>query len=156
MVMAPSAILSYHEEPIHLGKVNFIDNHHGNHERDATGFASKSLVQNVLKEHIAHIDVDTCEPGKEDAFYVADMGEIYRQHLRWKMNLGRVKPFYAVKCNPDKEVLRLLAAMGTGFDCASMAEIDLVLGLGIEPSRIIYAQPCKTKSYLRHARKVGV
>jgi hypothetical protein len=25
---------------------------------------------------------------------VADMGEIYRQHLRWKMNLGRVKPFY--------------------------------------------------------------
>jgi ornithine decarboxylase len=46
--------------------------------------------------------------------------------------------------------------MGTGFDCASRAEIDLVLGLGIDPSRIIYAQPCKTKSYLRHARKVGV
>jgi len=31
-----------------------------------------------------------------------------------------------------------------------------VLGLGVAPSRIIYAQPCKTKSYLRHARKVGV
>ena len=52
--------------------------------------------------------------------------------------------------------MRLLAAMGTGFDCASRAEIDLVLSLGIDPSRIIYAQPCKTKSYLRHARKVGV
>ena len=62
----------------------------------------------------------------------------------------------AVKCNPDKEVLRLLAAMGTGFDCASKAEIDFVLSLGIDPGRIIYAQPCKTKSYLRHARKVGV
>ena len=62
----------------------------------------------------------------------------------------------AVKCNPDKEILRLLAAMGTGFDCASKAEIDLVLSLGIDPSRIIYAQPCKTKSYLRHARKAGV
>lgn len=46
--------------------------------------------------------------------------------------------------------------MGTGFDCASKAEIDLVLSLGIDPSRIIYAQPCKTKSYLRHAAKVGV
>jgi ornithine decarboxylase len=46
--------------------------------------------------------------------------------------------------------------MGTGFDCASKAEIDLVLGLGVDPSRIIYAQPCKTKSYLRHAAKVGV
>lgn len=32
----------------------------------------------------------------------------------------------------------------------------MVLNLGVPPSRIIYAQPCKTKSYLRHARKVGV
>lgn len=53
-------------------------------------------------------------------------------------------------------MLRLLAKLGTGFDCASRAEIDMVLGLGVAPSRIIYAQPCKTKSYLRHARKVGV
>jgi len=53
-------------------------------------------------------------------------------------------------------VLRLLAKLGTGFDCASRAEIDLVLDLGVDPSRIIYAQPCKTKSYLRHARRVGV
>jgi ornithine decarboxylase len=96
MVMAPSAILSYHEESINFDKVDFIDNHRDDHESDATGFASKSLVQKVLKEHIAHIDVDTCEPGEEDAFYVADMGEIYRQHLRWKMNLGRVKPFYGM------------------------------------------------------------
>jgi hypothetical protein len=50
----------------------------------------------VLKEHIARIDADTCEPGEEDAFYVADLGEVYRQHLRWKMNLGRVKPFYGM------------------------------------------------------------
>ena len=61
-----------------------------------------------------------------------------------------------MKCNPDKEVLRLLANLGTGFDCASRAEIDLVLSLGVPPSRVIFAQPCKTKSYLRHARKFGV
>ena len=53
-------------------------------------------------------------------------------------------------------VLRLLAKMGTGFDCASKAEIELVLGLGVHPSRIIYAQPCKTKSYIRYAAQVGV
>lgn len=53
-------------------------------------------------------------------------------------------------------MLRLLATLGAGFDCASKAEIDLVLSLDVDPSRIIYAQPCKTKSYLRHARKQGV
>ncbi len=61
-----------------------------------------------------------------------------------------------MKCNPDPEVLRLLAALGTGFDCASKVEIEQVLKLGIDPSRIIYAQPCKTKSYVRFAAEQGV
>ena len=61
-----------------------------------------------------------------------------------------------MKCNPDPQVLRLLAALGTGFDCASKAEIEQVLRLGVDPSRIIYAQPCKTKSYIRYAAKEGI
>jgi ornithine decarboxylase len=63
----------------------------------------------------------------------------------------------AVKCNPDPYVLRLLAALGTGFDCASHGEIAQVLGVGgIEPSRIIYANPCKAASFLRNAQRAGV
>ena len=106
MVMAPSALIDYPESTNFVNKINLIDNHHGDDETTATGFAAKSLIRRVLKEHIARIDVDTCEPGEEDAFYVADLGEFYRQHLRWKMNLGRVKPFYGMcdslfnlKCN---------------------------------------------------------
>ena len=53
-------------------------------------------------------------------------------------------------------MLRLLAGLGTGFDCASKAEIEQVLNLGVDPSRIIYAQPCKTKSYVRFAAERGV
>ena len=49
-----------------------------------------------------------------------------------------------------------MAQLGNGFDCASKTEIDLALKTGIDPSRIIYAQPCKTKSYLRYASEVGV
>ena len=62
----------------------------------------------------------------------------------------------AVKCNPDAEVLRLLAALGAGFDCASKAEIEQILKLGVSPSRIIYAQPCKTKSHVRYAAQQNV
>ena len=61
-----------------------------------------------------------------------------------------------MKCNPDPKVLRLLAELGNGFDCASKAEIEQVLNLGVDPSRIIYAQPCKTKSYVRYAAQHGV
>ncbi|KAI4093216.1 MAG: hypothetical protein LQ348_002446 [Seirophora lacunosa] len=127
------------------------------HPQDRDGVkCGKTLVQSALKDRVRDIDTDGCSPGEEDAFFVADVGEVYRQHLRWKMNLKRVKPHYAVKCNPDTEVLRLLAALGTGFDCASKAEIEQVLTLGVDPSRIIYAQPCKTKSYVRYAAEHGV
>ena len=62
----------------------------------------------------------------------------------------------AVKCNPDPQVLRLLSGLGAGFDCASKAEIEQVLRLGVSPQRIIYAQPCKTKSFIRYAANEGV
>jgi len=63
----------------------------------------------------------------------------------------------AVKCNPDPYVIRLLAALGTGFDCASNGEISQVLGVGgIDPARIIFANPCKAVSFVRSAAKMGV
>lgn len=57
----------------------------------------------------------------------------------------------AVKCNPDLKVLKLLARLGTGFDCASKKEMDLVMSLGVSPSRIVYAHPCKAASFVRYA-----
>ncbi|KAK4918957.1 Ornithine decarboxylase, partial [Elasticomyces elasticus] len=143
-----------HNYHINYDKDNNIVNYGESNE--SKQYAARELVKKMMYERIAQIDTDVCAPGDEDAFYVADLGEVYRQHMRWKANLPRVKPFYAVKCNPDEEVIKLLARLGSGFDCASKAEIDLVLGLGVDPSRIIYAQPCKTKSYLRHAAQVGV
>lgn len=118
--------------------------------------APKQLIGDTLKERVENIDHDICESGDEDAFFVADLGEVYRQHMRWKMNLPRVKPFYAVKCNPDSQVIRLLSELGTGFDCASKAEIEQVLKMDVDPARIIYAQPCKTNSYVRFAKTHGV
>ncbi|KAI9930976.1 Ornithine decarboxylase [Aspergillus wentii] len=166
MVMAPTACVPV--EPVCLttkhcqDKIDYsrddnsLVNIAGGDEPSQARLAAKALVLNVLKKRAAEVNTDHCGPGDEDAFYVADMGEVYRQHLRWKLNLGRVKPFFAVKCNPDPEVIRLMAQLGNGFDCASKTEIDLALGSGVDPSRIIYAQPCKTKSYLRYASRMGV
>ncbi|KAF7375642.1 Ornithine decarboxylase [Mycena sanguinolenta] len=96
------------------------------------------------------------DPDAERAFFVADLGQVYAQHLRWQACLPDILPFYAVKCNPDPYVLRLLAALGTGFDCASNGEISQILDIGVDPSRIIYANPCKAVSFVRNAGKLGV
>jgi hypothetical protein len=59
--------------------------------------ASKRLIGEAFQARINQIDADSCAVGDEDAFYVADLGQVYRQHLRWKANLGRVIPHYG-KC----------------------------------------------------------
>lgn len=97
------------------------------------------------------------DPRLDEPFYVVDLGDICRKVKLWRLKLPRVQPFYAIKCNPLPEVLQTLAHFGLGFDCASKNEIDTVLEeTGIDPSRIIYANPCKTKSFIRHARSRGV
>ena len=55
----------------------------------------------------------------------------------------------AVKCNSDPLLLRIFAALGGGFDCASKNEIAIMLNLGVNPSRIIYAHTCKQISHIK-------
>lgn len=93
---------------------------------------------------------------QERSFYVADMFDIYNKHMKWCQLMPRVKPFYAVKSNSLPQIVSFLASLGTGFDCASKQEIDQVLSLGVHPDRIIYANPCKTKSFIKHAYSVNV
>ncbi|KZP10478.1 hypothetical protein FIBSPDRAFT_963085 [Athelia psychrophila] len=97
------------------------------------------------------------EPDAEAAFFVADLSQVYLQHQRWKRCLPDITPHYAIKCNPDPYILRLLAGLGAGFDCASAGEINQVLDIGgIDPSRIIFANPCKAAFFIRSAARSGV
>lgn len=90
------------------------------------------------------------------SFYVADLGEVERQYAAWMECLPQVRPYYAIKCNPSPGMLTTINALGGGFDCASKAEIEAVLHLGIDASDIIYANPCKPESHLRFAKESGV
>lgn len=87
---------------------------------------------------------------------IKDLGVVRRQYYRWESNLPKVRPFYAIKCNPDPMILETLAAQGAGFDCATSAEIKLALSTGAAPEEIIFANPVKTVSDIAFARSMGV
>ncbi len=73
--------------------------------------------------------------------------------------LPRVRIFYAVKCNPDMNVLRTIAKFGAGFDVASASEINMVSKVVPRKqlaSRTIYANPVKQVSHVCHANRVGI
>lgn len=100
------------------------------------------------------------------SFLVTNLNCVVHQLKQWRAELPMVEPFYAVKCNPDHSIIRLLASMGCNFDCATMGEVDLVLnGLGDALSfgpngkagtGIVYANPAKMQHMLEFAINNGV
>uniref|UniRef100_A0A672YDX8 ornithine decarboxylase n=1 Tax=Sphaeramia orbicularis TaxID=375764 RepID=A0A672YDX8_9TELE len=92
----------------------------------------------------------------EVSFHVANLDDLHQKHIRWLRTLPRVKPFYAVKCNSTPAVIRMLSTLGTGFDCASKGEIELVLSLGVTPEKIIFAHTTKPQSHIKYASTRGV
>ncbi|OQE15895.1 hypothetical protein PENSTE_c026G08381 [Penicillium steckii] len=124
------------------------------------GSYGPSIEENLIEDAIhSRLEILRNIPygHKHDApFFVANMNQIVEQHQRWRNALPNIHPFYAVKCNPDPKLLRLLADMDVNFDCASLAEIEQVLKMGIDPSRVIFANPCKAPSALDMATRRGI
>lgn len=116
---------------------------------DFTLLQSKGSVRQVVDELLK-------SPVREDPFHVLDLDDVVQKHLTWLRQMPRVRPFYAVKCNDDPYILETLACLGTGFDCASKAEIRKVLNLGVEPDRIIFAHPVKSNEALLFAKEKRV
>ncbi|KAM6917628.1 ornithine decarboxylase isoform 1-T1 [Lycodopsis pacificus] len=112
------------------------------------GFSARDIVEQTINESSMTDD--------RDAFYVCDLGDVLKKHLRWVRALPHVTPFYAVKCNDSRAVVMTLASLGAGFDCASKMEIHMVQSLGVAPGRIIYANPCKQASQIKYASAHGV
>ncbi|XP_029174023.1 ornithine decarboxylase-like isoform X2 [Nylanderia fulva] len=92
----------------------------------------------------------------ERGFYVADIGNVIQKHQEWITKMPRVVPHFAIKCNPDPTVIKVLAALNAGFDCASKQEIEQVMRHGVHGSRIIFAHPTKYPSHIEYAKKMGV
>ena len=63
--------------------------------------------------------------------------------------------YYAVKANPAPEVLKLLASMGSNFDCASVAEVEMALDAGATPARISFGNTIKKERDIARAFALG-
>lgn len=79
-----------------------------------------------------------------------------KQYERFRKHLPQVIPYYAIKANPHPDVIKTFARLGSHFDVASANEMFLVLGLGVSPARIIFANTIKSAEDLQAAYKAGV
>ncbi|MGB1310478.1 MAG: hypothetical protein ACPG47_04670, partial [Leucothrix sp.] len=79
-----------------------------------------------------------------------------RNAQRFMAAMPRVRPHFAVKANPDTAVLTTFKQAGTGFEIASMAEIDLLHNLGVDLTTVFYSNPIKSVASIKYAAAKGI
>jgi len=87
---------------------------------------------------------------------VLDIEAVADRYAALKAGLGRAAIHYAVKANPAPEIVARLAALGSGFDAASRAEIELCLAQGAAPSAISFGNTVKRASDIAFAHAAGI
>jgi len=87
---------------------------------------------------------------------VVDLDVVRENYLAFAKALPDTKVFYAVKANPAPEVLALLAGLGSSFDTASVAEVEMVLAAGAKPDRISFGNTIKKERDVARAYALGV
>jgi ornithine decarboxylase len=87
---------------------------------------------------------------------VVDLDVVRENFMKFRHALPDSRIFYAVKANPAPEVLRLLAGLGSNFDCASVAEIEMARAAGADSDRISYGNTIKKERDIAAARALGV
>jgi ornithine decarboxylase len=64
--------------------------------------------------------------------------------------------YYAVKANPERAVVSMLADLGANFDLASRPELDTLLALNIDPARVSYGNTIKKLKEITYFYEKGV
>ncbi|GAB1485962.1 type III PLP-dependent enzyme [Aminivibrio sp.] len=112
------------------------------------------LERYIAPERLARIKEFAAD--KETPFLVIDLEKIGQKYDELIGTLPFAKIYYAVKANPNEEVIRLLIEKGSSFDIASVYELDFILSLGASPDRISYGNTIKKAKDIAYAYSKGV
>lgn len=94
--------------------------------------------------------------GLQTPFLLIDLDTISAHYGALRSELPMAEVYYAVKANPAPDVIRRLVSLGSSFDVASPAEIDLVLSCGASAQNISYGNTIKKERDIAYAYAKGV
>ncbi|MEW6569914.1 MAG: type III PLP-dependent enzyme [Nitrospirota bacterium] len=92
----------------------------------------------------------------ETPFLLVDKEKMKEKARMIGSHIMNSEVFYAVKANPDIEILRFLNNLKVGFEISSEGELDALSSLGVEPDRIISSNPVKSLKFLKMAASYGI
>ena len=96
------------------------------------------------------------EQQPETPCLVVDLDVVENNYRRMHELLPSAHIFYAVKANPEAQILSRLAALGSKFDTASRGEIELVRETGVAMDRVSFGNTIKKEKDIAWAYQQGV
>lgn len=117
-------------------------------EKSHAGIVPESSLFKVLQ----YLDREA----QETPFLLIDTDKVRQKISVIGRAIRNAKVFYAVKANPDIQILRLMNGLGTGFEIASEGELEILAQLGVDPGRILSSNPVKSLKFLKMAGSYGV
>src|ERR1700727_2999362 len=114
---------------------------------------SALLGEPLMTDRIKEFLVRNQEDGPR---LVVDLDVVRENYLGFASALPDTRVFYAVKANPAREILDLLAGLGSCFDTASLPEIEQALAVGATPERISFGNTIKKEKDIARAYMLGI
>ncbi len=117
-------------------------------DKSHTKITAKSTIQKTI-EFIRSSDI-------EPPYLLMDKAKVRQKVHAIGRHIRHAEVFYAVKANPDIEVLKLINSLGIGFEIASEGELNILSSIGVSSTRIITSNPIKSFRFLRLAAEAGI
>ncbi|MEE8329039.1 MAG: type III PLP-dependent enzyme [Thermodesulfovibrionia bacterium] len=117
-------------------------------EKLHTELVAKSTLFKALK----YVNRKTIDP----PLLLMDKEKIKEKVSLIGRNIRNSNVFYAVKANPDLEIIRLIDKLGLGFEIASEGELKMLASIGTNPEKIISSNPVKSLKFLKMVHTYGI
>jgi len=105
--------------------------------------------KNLTVEYLNNIQEKT-------PFIIIDLRDVEEKYATLKAELPEIDIFYAVKCNPEQQILETLKKSGSNYEIASIGELHRLQSIDVKPAEIIYSNPVKPADHIEEAHKAGV
>jgi ornithine decarboxylase len=129
--------LNFNLGPVHAGRLAFGES------------AMTQRIREFLRDRRAiGFDTEPC--------LVVDLEVVRDNYAKFSRALPDTRVFYAVKANPEPKLLQLLCELGSCFDTASVAEIEMVLATGATADRVSFGNTIKKERDIVRALQLGV
>lgn len=107
-----------------------------------------------MSEHNQYLNPLNRSP--KTPYLEVNLEKVREAYERLHTHLGGIEIFYAMKCNPNPEIMKTVFECGGQFEVSSANEMGKAIAVGAEPKNILFSNPVKTLEDIKSAHRTGV